>query len=556
MIPFTSIGGAAGQGESGDPEARRLGLGTLSSALGEASRLGLTCLDLDGYRWACHGPERRAGSLFLVGDPTGADVMHQVFLDLQLEWAGGDGEGNLFVVGLALFGTIAPGSDDHIMEVLEAKRSARSRKVYERSSLQVTLVWPERTLVASLTGRQVVPRPLPTIDAPDATEDELAQAIGALIGADTPGEGQIGRFWEELGASLPRPGYRHPTAVIGYAAGTKPDVQCAIGTRAARWTDNAQYCPLDQTISYDAGFLAELWRESGEVAPVAVIAHEWGHHAATFMDETAFTIQSELLADCLAGLFFAHLLSGREELHSATAFGAARAFFMAGNERYGHDTWFASGEHGTPGMRSLAFGTGLLSALESGALEAPDRLAYCAGYADFAPRSFVSLGPYRLVRLPGMESQNDRGVETIRTPDGKVITYFAEQPIGDLTAEDVLRAVWRLNWGSRIEAEGEFLPFDPVHLEGDTVVAEYVLESEQGTTGARGLMAVIVPPDRQGFLMIDVYESGQPLDSPRAGSSFLEYFRVLYLLLQRLCGPGQDAVDGSPRHNPACAADL
>jgi uncharacterized protein len=75
------------------------------------------------------------------------------------------------------------------------------------------------------------------------------------------------------------------------------------------------YCPPDQTVYLDLRFLRNVVGDYGLAAAALVVAHEWGHHvqerlgllggsiATTLTEPTS--VQTELQADCLAGVWFA-----------------------------------------------------------------------------------------------------------------------------------------------------------------------------------------------------------------------------------------------------------
>lgn len=73
--------------------------------------------------------------------------------------------------------------------------------------------------------------------------------------------------------------------------------------------NNAFYCSADHSIYYDENFLKGELDTNGDFAPVLIIAHEWGHLVQSLVgilqDESLYTIQLELQADCLAGVWAA-----------------------------------------------------------------------------------------------------------------------------------------------------------------------------------------------------------------------------------------------------------
>ena len=108
--------------------------------------------------------------------------------------------------------------------------------------------------------------------------------------------------------------YRQPTLVFFEQA-----VQTGCGTASS--TVGPFYCPLDQAVYIDLGFLAQLQRQfgaNGRYAQTYIVAHEIGHHLQTLLGterqvaamrqrdpskERALSIAIELQADCYAGVW-------------------------------------------------------------------------------------------------------------------------------------------------------------------------------------------------------------------------------------------------------------
>lgn len=73
-------------------------------------------------------------------------------------------------------------------------------------------------------------------------------------------------------------------------------------------TENAGYCPGDNSIYLFPQFMETQRLEIGDYAPFTIIGHEWGHHVQTLLriprtDSKPF----ELQADCFSGAFMAYV---------------------------------------------------------------------------------------------------------------------------------------------------------------------------------------------------------------------------------------------------------
>ncbi len=83
----------------------------------------------------------------------------------------------------------------------------------------------------------------------------------------------------------------------------------SIGACGALGPNNAFYCVLSDSISWDYNFLNLQERQFNNFAPVVIIAHEWGHlnQARNGLSPNPMRLgrQNELHADCQAGIFAA-----------------------------------------------------------------------------------------------------------------------------------------------------------------------------------------------------------------------------------------------------------
>ncbi len=143
------------------------------------------------------------------------------------------------------------------------------------------------------------------------------------------------------------------------------------------------YCPADQNVYFDTGFLNELRRfgANGDFAVAYVIAHEVGHHIQNLegtsnkirkmqmrsskKDGNALSVLMELQADCYAGVWAHHGHQQRnileqgdieEGLNAAAAVGDDRMLRMAGRS-VNPDAF----THGSAKQRTRWFHQGLKS---------------------------------------------------------------------------------------------------------------------------------------------------------------------------------------------------
>ena len=198
-----------------------------------------------------------------------------------------------------------------------------------------------------------------------AAQDEAAQFVSAVL-ADTEDT------WRSLFAQAGSR-YSDPTLVLYTDA-----VQSACGFNSA--ATGPFYCPGDQKVYLDLGFLRELQRfgAHGDFAVAYVIAHEVGHHIQHLTgterqvrqmqrqvgqrQANQLSVAMELQADCYAGVWAHHGHKQRnileegdveEGLNAAAAVGDDRLQRMAGQrvqpEAFTHGsseqraTWFRRG---------------------------------------------------------------------------------------------------------------------------------------------------------------------------------------------------------------------
>jgi len=122
---------------------------------------------------------------------------------------------------------------------------------------------------------------------------------------------------------------------------------------------NAAFCPPRDQIGWDRGVLMPaLLDEFGPMAPVTVIAHEYGHYVQMIagIDKDASPIVSEQQADCLSGNFIRWIAEDKGEyLQINTADGLNTAVAALISAR---DSERGQSDHGTAFERARAFETG------------------------------------------------------------------------------------------------------------------------------------------------------------------------------------------------------
>ena len=199
-----------------------------------------------------------------------------------------------------------------------------------------------RTLSAAAIAAALILGPDPAstrAQTPAPSESESLRKTVALA------REHLDRFWtEQLGV------YRPPVRVEAYTPGTPGP--CF----ASRPKGNAYHCMerLQRGIYYDPAFFEELLHDHGQYAPVLVLAHEWGHHVQSFIEQPyMFSLQDELQADCLAGAFTRYA-ADRDVFGPTLTQDSARTMLTLGDTL----PWFHAGAHGRRGQRLDAFDHG------------------------------------------------------------------------------------------------------------------------------------------------------------------------------------------------------
>lgn len=156
------------------------------------------------------------------------------------------------------------------------------------------------------TGSSTSSAPPPGAGTP---ADSLAEFVGVVLGSTEDA-------WGELFPAAFNSTYPEPTLVM-FSGATQS------GCGFAQSAVGPFYCPLDQSVYIDLSFYDDLHRQlgaPGDFAQAYVIAHEVGHHVQNVLgvmdqvesmkqqgyDANELSVRTELMADCLAGVWAYH----------------------------------------------------------------------------------------------------------------------------------------------------------------------------------------------------------------------------------------------------------
>jgi hypothetical protein len=198
---------------------------------------------------------------------------------------------------------------------------------------------PDPPTLASVPPRTLAP-PVPS----PAPQPRSLESFVRMIA------GQVDQFWKDTFVAINTP-YVSPR-LQWVPQGQRPPA-CGGSVSAG-----PGYCPLNRTVALPAVFFDRVWRQDADAAVVVVIAHEWGHHmqqSLGIMNGMYFTIQIELQADCLAGLFF-NYANTRGWLDRGDLDEALAMSWSGGDPIL--VPWFDEAAHGSSQQRVFAFRRG------------------------------------------------------------------------------------------------------------------------------------------------------------------------------------------------------
>ncbi len=410
---------------------------------------------------------------------------------------------------------------------------------------------------------------------PDATRtpgtpaaDAFTRLMAAAAGGEAPAGSDLDRQWaaafEVIDIDGARP-YEPPSAVLAYRAGEVPDMACAGPGDGERWRDNAAYCPADQRIVYDEDWMRALGREVGDAAPLAILAHEWGHHVQWLLGRNVEDLREELHADCLAGMYLSAsglLPHDSLEAEDPALTSALVTFFSLGNTRYRASEWFAAQEHGSPVQRILATSTGLgsvqaIDASPGGGME--KGVPFCHGYLDYEVGDVATIGPYRFVELPGRVSRRDGDVYVLepeeRTGQPSSIVAMLWVPrlplAGGATAAQ-LEALWADPAWEGIDTLDPEPSISASGHGGTGIAAAYQYVRPDGAGAQAGIFGLVSPADGIGGLLVLAFQPRLATDDADALRLYEEAIVTINQVMARLCTPDESADPAAPNLDPVC----
>ncbi len=370
---------------------------------------------------------------------------------------------------------------------------------------------------------------------PDAAEraprdPHYYEVINISVGGEgTGGGGDIDQFWKQ---EFPKLGtntaYVSPRARYSYypVPGRIPRTACVPRNADPKTlANNAFYCPEDQIIAWDENFLWSQYERYGDMAPVTILAHEWGHHIQRLAGYPAFSVQAELQADCYAGLYTKNAET-RGYLEEGDVQEAMYSLYDAGNPAFDNSLWFAPGEHGSPEERAKAYLTGY----QTGDPE------QCLAYRQYKRGSVIEVGPYVLALAPGTKYQRlQDGTYQLQNQLGNaLIRYVPDLPPQPAVEQIAARTPEWLGEGAQaLDVPPEEVEINPT--EGTDAVQRYqqTVQARNGSTQSRhGFIFLHVDANGGGYV-VDTYAPGPPPAQDEAWEPLIQHLRVLLAGLKR-----------------------
>src|SRR5256885_5864630 len=308
-------------------------------------------------------------------------------------------------------------------------------------------------------------------------------------------------YWSQHFSAVSSNAWAPPVGWVTYTDVAPPSgASCA----PKSWSNNSFFCRLDDKIYLDLDWLRKLESEfagGSDVAVVAIVAHEFGHHLQ-LLHQRHFNlpIGKELEADCYAGVFLDAVDAGKVSQRLAAGDVARALSTIRGiaDTPFATDGWFNAASHGGPPDRAMAMATGFLTGDPT----------FCSGYEQTGPIVVRTVGSYRL-RLPPASTTKEysRGFKIVTSAQPELaidVTNWSnlERTASASTALGALAPTYFK--GSNVRYIGRVEDFRGVSFFS---VANLRYEQQQGSETLHGVLVLISRGDGTG-LMLDAYGSG------------------------------------------------
>lgn len=370
------------------------------------------------------------------------------------------------------------------------------------------------------TGGATYPN-LPRLELPPAEQAAYDATITHLLGSDGL-SGAIATYWSTASPAVAIGLlYEPPSRVIAYEGRAQPS-ECGELS-----VENAWYCAGDSTIYYDDNMLRTYFQAFGPAGPTILLAHEWGHHLQALMGQPTLSVQAELQADCLAGMYVG--AGFVPQAGDADLRGAGLTMLQLGDSQYSAARWFAKDVHGPASWRAKAFLDGTLG-----------EGAYCRDYFEWEDRGTEVLGVYRWLPAPAIVVKRGSGdVLTATIRDDKAFIVPFGVPGAAVTATSYMPTVLQ-SWLPGAAPVGETIdvPTGPGTggiIGGTGAVQGYQYVDDAGIQ-QHGVLFVHVASTGEAAI-VSVVATGAPPDAPLTDAVWDPLLKYLFILAFSLCPP-------------------
>ena len=205
------------------------------------------------------------------------------------------------------------------------------------------------------------------LEASEREAEDIAEGVEFTVDYDSIYTSDLYRyldtFWAQIFADNGAD-YRAPVDMVGVRE-FPVETACGVMDEETFVMTGPFYCGWDETIYYAPVFREWFVDEFGTYAWDFVVAHEWAHHVQNVLGlftshdpelyGGSYTIEHELQADCLAGVFTQDAYA-RGVIKGPDVFSAEDATAFVGDQK--GTRWDERGAHGTSAQRVESFWLG------------------------------------------------------------------------------------------------------------------------------------------------------------------------------------------------------